>query len=89
MGIPFEFPGIMWYTHLDLRLGLGIFGLAMRRKKIGPQGPKSVIGHISPSIKIAPKFERLDISGLETYQKPIANISARFERKEIYPKNHF
>ena len=48
MRVPFEFHRIMWYTHLDLRLGLGIFELAARRKTIGPWGPKSVIGHISP-----------------------------------------
>ena len=32
----------------NLRLGLEIFGIATRRKTVGPWGPKSVIGHISP-----------------------------------------
>ena len=41
------------------------------------------------SLKIAPKFERLDISGLKTYQKPIATTSVRFEMKTIWPKNGF
>ena len=40
-----------------------------------------------PSLKIAQKSERLDISGPKTYQKPIANISVRFERKKIWLKN--
>ena len=42
-----------------------------------------------PCLKIAPKFERLDISGLKTYQKPIANISEWFEVKKLWPKNSF
>ena len=41
----------------------------------------SAISH--PCLKIAPKFERLDILGLKTYQKPIANISVWFEIKKI------
>ena len=47
----------------------------------------SAISH--PCLKIAPKFERLDISGLKTYQKPIANISEWFEVKKLWPKNDF
>ena len=47
----------------------------------------SAISH--PSLKIAPKLERLDISGPKTYQKAIANISVRFEIKKIWPKNGF
>ena len=35
-----------------------------------------------PRLKIAQKFQRLDILGLKTYEKPIANISLRFERKK-------
>ena len=42
-----------------------------------------------PRLKIAQKFQRLDISGLKTYEKPIANISLRFERKKNWPKNGF
>ena len=45
---PIEFLGIMWYTHLDLRLGLGIFELSPKRKELGLKRPKSVVGHISP-----------------------------------------
>ena len=41
------------------------------------------------SLKIAPKFERLDILGPKTYQKPIANISVWFEMNKIWPKNGF
>ena len=40
-----------------------------------------------PSLKIAQNSEKLDISGPKTYQKPIANISVRFERKKIWLKN--
>ena len=47
MRVPFELHRIMWYTHLDLRLGLRIFELATQRKTIGPWRPKSVAGHIS------------------------------------------
>ena len=43
---PIEFLGIMWYTHLDLRLGLEIFELSPRRKTLGLRRPKSVIRHI-------------------------------------------
>ena len=42
-----------------------------------------------PSLKIPQKFQRLDISGMKTTKKPIANISLRFERKKIWPKNGF
>ena len=43
-----EILGIMWYTHLDLCLGLGIFELSPRRKMLGLWRPKSGVGHISP-----------------------------------------
>ena len=42
-----------------------------------------------PRLKIAQKFQRLDISGMKTTKKPIANISLRFERKKNWPKNGF
>ena len=31
---PIEFLGIMWYTHLDLRLGLGIFFAIFKEKNV-------------------------------------------------------
>ena len=43
---PIEFLGIMWYTHLDLRLGLGIFELSPRRKMLGLRRPKSGVSYI-------------------------------------------
>ena len=46
--VPYRSVRIMWYTHLDLCLALGIFELATRKKTIGPWGPKSVIRHILP-----------------------------------------
>ena len=39
------------------------------------------------SLKIPQKFQRLDISGMKTTKKPIANISLRFERKKNLAKN--
>ena len=42
-----------------------------------------------PSLKIPQKFQRLDISGMKTTKKPIVNISLRFEREKIWPKNSF
>ena len=42
-----------------------------------------------PSLKIPQKFQRMDISDMKTTKKPIANISLRFERKKIWPKNGF
>ena len=45
---PIEFLGIMWYTHLDLRLGLGIFEITTKGKELGLRGPKSGVSHISP-----------------------------------------
>ena len=40
-----------------------------------------------PRLKIAQKFQRLDISGMKTTKKPIANISLRIERKKNLAKN--
>ena len=53
---PIEILGIMWYTNLDLRLGLCIFGLSPWRKTIGLQRPKSVVSHISPEPADSSKF---------------------------------
>ena len=55
---PIEFLGIMWYTHLDLRLGLGIFELSPRRKELGLRRPKSVVGHISPEPQNSSKIQK-------------------------------
>ena len=55
---PIEFPGIMWYTNLDLRLGLGIFGLPTRRKRLGLRRLKSVVGHISPEPQDSSKIRK-------------------------------
>ena len=57
-------------------------------KKVSPLGGSKLAYFISrPGLYLAPKCESLDISGLKTYQKPIANISLGFERKKIRPKN--
>ena len=88
--LPIETLQVMWYTQLVLRLGTEIFMISQRIKKLpswaflGPSRARS-----RPSLKIAQKFQRLDISWLKTYEKPIANISLRFERKKIWPKNGF
>ena len=37
-GVAFGTLWIMWYTHLVLRLGIGIFGLPLRRKKLALWG---------------------------------------------------
>ena len=69
MQVPFEFHRIMWYTHLDLRLGLEIFELATRRKTIGPRGPKSVIGHISPEPQDSSKIRKTGHFGAKNLPK--------------------
>ena len=88
--LPIETLQVMWYTQLVLRLGTEIFKICRRIKKLpswaflGPSRAGSC-----PSLKIAQKFQRLGISGLKSYEKAIANISLRFERKKIWPKNRF
>ena len=53
-------------------------------KKASPVGGSKLADSISRlCLQIAPKFERLDISGLKTYQRPLANISVGFEIEEI------
>ena len=60
------------------------FWATSSEKKVSPVGGSKLADSISrPSLQIAPKFKILDISGLKTYQKPIANISLGFERKKI------
>ena len=59
-------------------------------KSVSPVGGSKLADSISRlCLHIAPNFERLDISGLKTYQKPIATTSVRFEMKTIWPKNGF
>ena len=58
-----------------------------RASPVGGSKPADSISRLC--LHIAPKFESLDISGLKTYQKPIANISVRFEMNKIWPKNGF
>ena len=55
---PIEFPGIMWYTNLDLRLGLGIFRIPTRRKRVGLRRLKSVVSHISPEPQDSSKIQK-------------------------------
>ena len=87
---PIETLQVMWYTQLVLRLGTEIFMISRRIKMLpswaflGPSRAGS-----RPSLKIPQKFQRLDISGMKTTKKPIVNISLRFERKKIWPKNGF
>ena len=87
---PIETLRFMWYTQLVLRLGTEIFMISRRIKMLpswaflGPSRAGS-----RPSLKIPQKFQRLDISGMKTTKKPIANISLRFERKKNLPKNGF
>ena len=53
-------------------------------KKVSPVGGLKLADSISRlCLHIAPKFEELDILGLKTYQKPIANISLGIWRKKI------
>ena len=66
---PIEILGIMWYTHLDLRLGLGIFELATRRKKIGLQRPKSAVGRISPEPQDSSKIRKAGHFGAKNLPK--------------------
>ena len=66
------------------------FWATSSEKKVSPVGGSKLANFITrPSLQIAPKFERLDILGLKTYQKPIATTSVRFEMKTIWPKNGF
>ena len=87
---PIETLQVMWYTQLVLRLGTEIFMISRRIKMLpswaflGPSRAGS-----RPSLKIPQKFQRLDISGMKTTKKPIANISLRFERKKNLAKNWF
>ena len=69
---PIEILGIMWYTHLDLCLGLGIFGLFSRRKTIGLQRLKSVVGHISPEPADSSKIRKTGHFGAKTLPKPLS-----------------
>ena len=66
---PIEFLGIMWYTHLDLRLGLGIFELSPKRKELGLQRPKSVVGHISPEPQDSSKIRKTGHFGAKNLPK--------------------
>ena len=60
------------------------FWATSKEKKASPVGGSKLADSISrPSLQIAPKFERLDITGPKTYQKPLANISVGFERNKI------
>ena len=60
------------------------FWATSSEKTASPVGGSKLADSISPpGLQIAPKCESLDISGLKTYQKPIANISERFEIKKI------
>ena len=77
MGIPFEFPGIMWYTHLDLRLGLEIFGLATRRKTRGLRRLKSVAGHISPEPQDSSKIRKTGHYGAKNLLKTLSKHICR------------
>ena len=87
---PIETLQVMWYTQLVLCLGTEIFMISRRIKMLpswaflGPSRAGS-----RPRLKIAQKFQRLDISGLKTYEKPITNISLRFERQKNLAKNGF
>ena len=64
------------------------FWATSSEKKVSPVGGSKLANFITrPSLQIALKFERLDILGLKTYQKPIANISLGIRRKKIWPKN--
>ena len=66
------------------------FWATSSEKKVSPVGGSKLANFITrPSLQIAPKFERLDILGLKTYQKPIATTSVQFEMKTIWPKNGF
>ena len=56
-----------------------------RASPVGGSKPADSISRLC--LHIAPNFERLDISGLKTYQKPIANISLGFGTKKIWPRN--
>ena len=66
---PIEFLGIMWYTHLDLRLGLGIFELSPKRKELGLHRPKSVVGHISPEPQDSSKIRKTGHFGAKNLSK--------------------
>ena len=66
---PIEILGIMWYTHLDLRLGLGIFELSPRRKTVGLRRPKSVVGHISPEPQDSSKIRKAGHFGAKNLPK--------------------
>ena len=66
---PIEILGIMWYTHLDLRLGLGIFELPTRRKKIGLRRLKSAVSRISPEPQDSSKIRKTGHFGAITLTK--------------------
>ena len=66
---PIEFLGFMWYTHLDLCLGLGIFELPTRRKKIGLRRLKSAVGRISPEPQDSSKIRKTGHFGAITLPK--------------------
>ena len=66
---PIEFLGILWYTHLDLRLGLGIFELSPKRKELGLHRPKSVVGHISPEPQDSSKIRKTGHLGAKNLPK--------------------
>ena len=60
------------------------FWATSSEKSVSPVGGSKLADSISPpGLQIAPKFKSLDISGLKTYQKPIANISVGFEIQKI------
>ena len=75
---PIDFPGIMWYTHLDLRLGLGIFELSPRRKMLGLRRPKSGVGYISPEPQDSSKIQKTGHFGAKilpkTHSKHISRV---------------
>merc|ERR1712020_717057 len=85
----------MWYTHLDLRLGLGIFELATRGKTIEPWGPKSVIGCISPEPQDSSKIRKTGHFGAKnlpkTHRKHICTLREKgnISKKPFFkkPKN--
>ena len=80
----------MWYTHLDLRLGLEIFGIATRRKTVGPWGPKSVIGHISPEPQDSSKIWKTGHLGAKNLPKTHSKHFCRgWEKKNIAKKPFF
>ena len=66
---PIEILGIIWYTHLDLRLGLGIFELSPRRKMLGQRRPKSGVGYILPEPQDSSKNQKTGHFGAKNLPK--------------------